>query len=50
MYGSTLLQKFFVTPPIFASEEQKRKKKKKKCPNLLDRGAINLEGGVLQHP
>ena len=27
MYGLTLLQKFFVTPPIFASEEQKKKKR-----------------------
>jgi len=26
MYGSTLLHKFFVTPPIFPSEEQKKKK------------------------
>ena len=28
MYGSTLLHKFFVTPPIFPSEEQKKKKKR----------------------
>jgi len=28
MYGSTLLRKFFVTPPIFPTEEQKKKKKK----------------------
>ena len=27
MYGSTLLHKFFVTPPIFPSEPQKKKKK-----------------------
>ena len=25
MYGSTLLHKFFLTPPIFPSEEQKKK-------------------------
>ena len=27
IYGSTLLHKFFMTPPIFPSEEQKKKKK-----------------------
>ena len=26
MYGSTLLHKFFLKPPIFSSEEQKKKK------------------------
>ena len=25
MYGSTLLHKFFLTPPIFPSEEQKKR-------------------------
>ena len=28
MYGSTLLHKFFIMPPIFPSEKQKKKKKR----------------------
>ena len=60
MYGSTLLHKVFLMPPIFPSEEQIKKKKKRltklteehdlplplSASKNLERGAINLEWGA----